>query len=114
MLKTYKDKMQMRAMVKNPINYENIRKETNIYEQKPTKIDDFNDAEEAEAEEHVQKRKEKRKNVAEKNKLLKKNKNLKKTKKKEMWECLSEHNGDFKNIKKAKKEAKKMSGTIIN
>ena len=105
MLKTYKDKMQMRAMVKNPINYENIRKGTNIYEQKPTKIDDFNDAEEAEAEEHVQKRKEKRKNVAEKNKLLKK---------KEMWERLSEHNGDFKNIKKAKKEAKKMSGTIIN
>ena len=74
MLKTYKDKMQMRAMIKNPINYENIRKGTNIYEQKPTKIDDFNDAEEAEAEEHVQKRKEKRKNVAEKNKLLKKTK----------------------------------------
>ena len=39
---------------------------------------------------------------------------MKKTKKKEMWERLSEHNGDFKNIKKAKKEAKKMSGTIIN
>ena len=114
MLKTYKDKMQMRAMVKNPINYENIRKETNIYEQNPTKIDDFNDAEEAEAKEHVQKRKEKQKNVAEKNKLLKKNKNLKKTKKKEMWERLSELNGEFKNIKKAKKEAKKMSGTIIN
>ena len=74
MLKTYKDKMQMRAMVKNPINYENIRKETNIYEQKPTKIYDFNDAEEAEAKEHVKKRKEKRKNVAEKNKLLKKKK----------------------------------------
>ena len=74
MFKTYKDKMQMRAMVKNPINYENIRKETNIYEQKPTKIDDYNDAEEAEVKEHVQKRKEKRKNVAEKNKLLKKKK----------------------------------------
>ena len=66
--------MQMRAMVKNPINYENIRKETNIYEQKPTKIYDFNDAEEAEAKEHVKKRKEKRKNVAEKNQLLKKKK----------------------------------------
>ena len=31
-----------------------------------------------------------------------------------MWERLSELNGEFKNIKKAAKEAKKMSGTIIN
>ena len=32
-----------------------------------------------------------------------------------MWERLSKLNGDFKNIKKTKKEAKKkMSGTIIN
>ena len=30
MSKTYKDKMQMRALGKNPNNYENIRKETNI------------------------------------------------------------------------------------
>ena len=37
-----------------------------------------------------------------------------KVKKKEMWERLSELNGEFKNIKKAAKEAKKMSGTIIN
>ena len=31
-----------------------------------------------------------------------------------MWERLYELNGEFKNIKKATKEAKKMSGTIIN
>ena len=31
-----------------------------------------------------------------------------------MWERLSELNGEFKNIKKAKEEAKKMSETIIN
>ena len=69
MFKTYKDKMQMHTMGKNPINYENIRKETNIYEQKPVKIDDFNDAEEAKVKERIEKRKEKRMNVAEKNKL---------------------------------------------
>ena len=56
-------------MGKSPINYENIRKETNIYEQKPVKIDDFNDAEEAKVKERVEKRKAKRRNVAEKNKL---------------------------------------------
>ena len=31
-----------------------------------------------------------------------------------MWERLSESNAEFKDIKKAKKEAKKMSETIIN
>ena len=61
--------MQMHTMGKNPINYENIRKETNIYEQKPVKIDDFSDAEEAKVKEHIETRKEKRTNVAEKNKL---------------------------------------------
>ena len=49
--------MQMQAMGKNPINYENIRKETNIYEKKTIKIDDFNDAEEAEVKERIEKRK---------------------------------------------------------
>ena len=57
MFKTYKDKMQMRSLGKNPISYENIQKETNIYEQKPVNIDDFNDSEEADVKERVQKRK---------------------------------------------------------
>ena len=72
MFKTYKDKMQMRSLGKNPINYENIQKETNTYEQKPVNIDDFNDSEEADAKERVEKRKRKRREVAQKNKLLKK------------------------------------------
>ena len=38
-------------MEKNPNNYENIRKETNTYEQKAINIDDFNDSEEAEVKE---------------------------------------------------------------
>ena len=37
-----------------------------------------------------------------------------KVKEKDMWEWLPKLIGDFKNIKKAKKEAKKMSETIIN
>ena len=38
-------------MGKNPANYETIRKETNIYEQKPVNIDDFNKSKEAEVKE---------------------------------------------------------------
>ena len=56
--------------------------------------------------------------MAENNKLLKKKKKEKteenKINEKDMWERLSKLNGEFKNIKKIKKEAKKMSGTIIN
>ena len=59
-------------MGKNPDNYESIRNETNIYEQKPINIDDFNEAKEAEIKKRVEKRKQKRREVAEKNKLFKK------------------------------------------
>ena len=59
-------------MGKSPNNYENIRKETNIYEQKPVNIDKSNDSEEADVKEQVEKRKNKWREVAEKNKLLKK------------------------------------------
>ena len=48
MFKTYRDKTQMKSMGKNPINYETVRKETHVYEQKPVNIGDFNEAEEAE------------------------------------------------------------------
>ena len=79
--KTYKDKKQLeRSMGKNPNNSESIRNETNIYEQKPINIGDFNKAEEAEVKERVEKRKQKRREVAEKNKLLKKKKKLRKPK----------------------------------
>ena len=59
-------------MGKNPNNYENIRKETNIYERKPVNIDRFNDSEVVDVKEQVEKRKNKWREVAEKNKLLKK------------------------------------------
>ena len=106
----------MRSMGKSPNNYENIRKETNIYQQKPVNIDKSNDSEEADVKEQVEKRKNKWREVAEKNKLLKKNRKAEenKIKEKDMWERLSKLNSEFKDIKKAKKEAKKMSETIIN
>ena len=59
-------------MGKNSDNYESIRNETNINEQKPININDFNEAKEAEIKKRVEKRKQKRREVAEKNKLFKK------------------------------------------
>ena len=55
-------------------NYENIRKETNVYEKKPVTTDDFNEVEEKEVKERFEKRRQKRREVAEQNKLLKKKK----------------------------------------
>ena len=71
------------SLGKNPENYENIHKETNIYEQKPVTIDDFNEVEEKEVKERVEKRRQKRREVAEQNKLLKKKKKENKRKQKE-------------------------------
>ena len=73
--KTYKDKKKLDSSLgKNPENYESIRNETNIYEQNPINIDDFNKIEEKKVKERVEKRKQKRRDVAEKKKLLKKKK----------------------------------------
>ena len=69
MFKTYKDKRNIDSLGKNPQNYESVHNETSVYEQKPTKIDEFNVAEEKEVKEHVEKRKQKRREVAENNKL---------------------------------------------
>ena len=80
MFKTYRDKIQMKALGKNPSNYQTVRKETNIYEQKPISIADFNDFKEAEVEEQIEKQKAKRQELAENKKLLEKQKIVKKTK----------------------------------
>ena len=64
-------------MGKNLENYETICNETNIYEQKPMNAAEFKDAEQSEVWARVEKRKEKRRQVAKKNKLLKKKKNKK-------------------------------------
>ena len=43
-----------------------IPNETNIYKQKPINVDDFNEVEEKEVKERVEKQKQKRREVAEK------------------------------------------------
>ena len=67
---------------------------TGAIEQKPIKIDDFNEEEEKEIKEWVEKRKIKRIEVAQNNELLKKNEKLRTPKKteKEMWDRLKELN----------------------
>ena len=58
--KTYKDKKKLDSSLgKNPENYQSIRNETNIYEQKPINIDNFNETEENEVKERVEKQKQK-------------------------------------------------------
>ena len=93
-------------MGKNPANFESIRKETNIYEQKLINIDDFNEAEEAEVKQQVGKWNQKRREVAEKITLLKKKRKAEeiKIKEKDMWNQLAKLNGEFKKNKKAKKK----------
>ena len=71
MFKTYKDKKSIDILGKNPNNYEGVRDETPVHEQKPIKIDEFNKAEEKEVKERIEKRKIKRREVAEKSKLPK-------------------------------------------
>ena len=71
MFKTCKDKKELETcMGKNPAKLESVRKETNIYEQKPINIDDFNESEEAEVKQLVENRKQKRHEVAEKSKIF--------------------------------------------
>ena len=100
--KAYKDKKQLgRSLRKNPNNYESIRDETNIFEQKPINIDQFNETAETEVKERVEKRKQERREVAKKNKLLKKIKHEEiKVKEKDMWQRLAKFNDEFKEIKK--------------
>ena len=64
---------------KNPQKYEGVCNETSVYEQKPIKIDDFNEAEEKEIKEPAEKRKIKRIEVAENNKKQKDDKKKKLT-----------------------------------
>ena len=56
-------------MGKNSINYETVRKETHVYEQKTVSIDDFNEAEEAEVKERIEKQKAKQQGLAGNKKL---------------------------------------------
>ena len=57
MFKTYKAKKTLNVWGKINKNYETVCDETSVYEQKPIKIDNFNEAEEKEVKEHIEKRK---------------------------------------------------------
>ena len=70
--KIYKDKKNIEFLGENLQNYKNVPDETNVYEQKPTKINHFNEDEEKEVKEQVERLKIKCREVAEKSKLLKK------------------------------------------
>ena len=59
------------SLGKNPDNYKNIQNEINIYKQKPIKFDHFNEVDEKEVRECVEKRKQKKPEVAEKTIFLK-------------------------------------------
>ena len=98
---------------KKPQSHEGVSNEVSVYEQKPIKIDDFNEIEEKEIKERVEKRKMKRREVTENNKLLKKKEQEDNKKETEMFTRLRELNNDFKNIKEQKRNNKKMSKTII-
>ena len=43
MFKTYKDKKNIESLGRNPQNYENVCNEADVCEQKPRRIDDFNE-----------------------------------------------------------------------
>ena len=98
------------SLGKNPESYETIRNETNIYHQKPINVDGFNKVEEKEVKERVGKRKQNRREVAEKHKLMKKQQRKQeesKVKEKDMRTPLSQLNNEFKEINKIKKDSKK-------
>ena len=80
-----------------------------MYEQRPTNIDDFIEDEEKQVKERVEKRKQKRGDVAKKKKLQrsKRKEEEDKVKEKQMWERLSELNKEFSNVRQSKKNSKK-------
>ena len=64
--KTYKDKKKNEQTGKNPQNYHVEWKDSFVFEQKLVEIDMFNDEEEKEVKERVEKRKKKCQEIAEK------------------------------------------------
>ena len=117
LFKAYRDKMLMwqQSTAKNPANYE-IQKETCDFDQKPMKtFDQFSDSKERDVKVRAEKRLSERREKAEDLKAKKRRLKLEedKVKESEMWNRLNELNGEFKKIKQLKKEAKKISATIV-
>ena len=116
----YRDKailrqQQMISGTKNPANYKAEWIESSELEQKPIKnFNEFSDGEE-ELKQQAQKQRQLKREQSQENKAkkLKLKHEEAKEKESEMWEKLNNLNAKFKTIKQAKKEAKKMSATIL-
>ena len=121
LFKLYRDKEILRqhqtiTSTKNSANFENKREETSEFEQKAIKkFNEFSDGEEEELKQQAEKRKHIRREQSQesKSKKLKLKQEEVKEKESEMWEKLNDLNSKFKTIKQAKKDAKKMSATIL-
>ena len=121
LFKLYRDKAILRqhqaiTSTKNSANFENKREESSRFEQKPIKkFNEFSDGEEEVLRQQAKKRKQIRRDQSQesKSKKLKLKQEDVKEKESEMLEKLNDLNSKFKTIKQAKKEAKKMSATIL-
>ena len=121
LFKTYRDKAILRQQqtitsTKHPANYENERIESNEFEKKTiNNFNEFSDKEEEELRQQAEKRKQIRREQTQENKAkkLKLKQEEAKEKVSEMLEKLNDLSSKFKTIKQSKKEAKKMSATIL-
>ena len=100
LFKAYRYKMmRQQSLAKNPANYETVQqKETCKFEQKPIKnFDQFSDSKEREVKERAEKRFPKRRKKAENLKVKRSKQKSEKNKVKEgeMWNRLSELDGEF-------------------
>ena len=86
-----------------------------MYEENRVKSDDFNEAEEKEVKERIEKRKQKGREVAQNNQLLKKMKKIEdnQKKEKEMFKRLDKLNQEYREIKNFSKNSRKMSKSIL-
>ena len=84
---------------KIPQNYKSIRNETCIYEQKPIKHDVFNEVEEKEVKEHVQKEEKKEGKLPKTISFQKRKKKIENNKEKEMLKRLGELNQELTKIR---------------
>ena len=118
MFKAYRNKMIMRqqSLAKQPVNYQTEQQEKCEFEQKPIKnFNEFSDGDEEELKKRAEKQNAVRRKQKEelKAKKLKIKKEENKAKEGQMWKRLNEPNNQFKKIKQSKKDAKKMSATVL-
>ena len=116
--KACRNKIAMKQqLAKQPTNYLIQNHEKFKFEQKPIRnFDELSDTEEKELKNKAQiqndlKRERAEKKRAEKRQLILEDDKIKEG---EMWNRLNELNEEFKKIKQAKKDQKKMSSTILN